>query len=358
MTSKGSISEAIIEHLKDNDKPIGYFHFCSAESSQNSYRSFLAIIALQLITHLSSSSPPLRLGEMYRTNRMGERNPTMAQLEQTIHILCDSFNRSYIIIDALDECPYPDQLQLALDLLRELVTRPNHDVWVLASSRPEPAIQVVLHGIVEHTVRLDPESYRQALNRIADDIREKVLQVLAWVMLSKRTLTLLEIMTIFSIDYDSTRALLPNKESIHQEPKTFLAPFEGLLCAYPIKYPYAEGASSRMGVRLAHFTMLEYLQEEGHNYPFKDYSLKGNEARRFIADCSRALIRKWISSRSDSEQASPLMGRDVGQLVAIFDLTWSKVRSMPPFAGALLILPFSELFGFKNAICIPLHTLN
>jgi hypothetical protein len=171
------------------------------------------------------------------------------------------------------------------------------------------------------------EMYLHVLRRIEPKIRDNIYQVLAWVSLSERSLTLQEIMFIFSLHWDAPGVLLPNKELMSLallDPQILVAPLSGLLSTYPIAHPYAEGELSRTGVRLAHATVKEFLEAEGHRYQFKNYSLVESDSRRFITDASRALIKNWIASCT--EGGSDLTGnsKDVGRLATVFDLTWPR----------------------------------
>ena len=158
-----------------------------------------------------------------------------------------------------------------------------------------------------------------------DKIRGNVYQALAWVALSERHLTLRELLFIFSLHWSSPGVLLPNRELISLallDPQIFIAPLSGLLSTYPLTNPYAEDELSRTGVRLAHFSVKEFLREEGHRYEFRHYSLQENDARCFIVDSSLAVMKRWIALRSGSE--SMPLEEDVGQLAIVFGLTWPQ----------------------------------
>jgi len=164
------------------------------------------------------------------------------------------------------------------------------------------------------------EMYRARLERISKDKKEGVLQGLALVAFSERPVTLLELRRILSIKRDPTGSLLPRRHFIAPDPESIISLFGGLLYVYPLKYPYTPGPLGSLGVRLAHPTVKEFIEQEGEHYHFRGYSLREDDARRFIADCSMALLRRWMTSRVETGRT--LAGNDTGRLATVFGLTW------------------------------------
>jgi hypothetical protein len=69
---------------------------------------------------------------------------------------------TYIILDALDECPVtssiPSPREEVLELVEDLVGLRLPDLHICVTSRPEPDIQIVLEGLTERPVSLHDES--------------------------------------------------------------------------------------------------------------------------------------------------------------------------------------------------------
>jgi len=69
---------------------------------------------------------------------------------------------TYVILDALDECPItssiPSPREEVLELVNELVGLHLSDLHICVTSRPEPDIQVVLERLSERPVSLHDES--------------------------------------------------------------------------------------------------------------------------------------------------------------------------------------------------------
>jgi len=74
----------------------------------------------------------------------------------------ESLGPTYIIMDALDECPItstvPSPREEVLDLVEELVGLHLPNVHICVSSRPELDIQDVLESLTLHPVSLHDES--------------------------------------------------------------------------------------------------------------------------------------------------------------------------------------------------------
>jgi hypothetical protein len=72
---------------------------------------------------------------------------------------------TYIIMDALDECPItstiPSPREEVLDLVEELVRTHLPDVHICITSRPEHDIQAILKDLTQRAVSLHDESGQQ-----------------------------------------------------------------------------------------------------------------------------------------------------------------------------------------------------
>jgi hypothetical protein len=76
----------------------------------------------------------------------------------------DAHGPTYIIMDALDECPtttIPSPREEVLGFVDELVDLRLPNVHICVTSRPEHGIQTVLKGLTLHPVSLHDESGQQ-----------------------------------------------------------------------------------------------------------------------------------------------------------------------------------------------------
>jgi hypothetical protein len=83
--------------------------------------------------------------------------------EMLIHL--DAQGHTYIILDALDECPktstIPPPREEVLDFLDELVGLRLPNIHVCVTSRPEPDVQAILESLTAHPVSLHDETGQQ-----------------------------------------------------------------------------------------------------------------------------------------------------------------------------------------------------
>jgi len=88
----------------------------------------------------------------------------------------DAQGPTYIIMDALDECPLtssvPSPREEVLELVEELVGLHLPDVHICVTSRPELDIQTILEPLAPHPVSLHDETGQK--QDIADYVRSFV----------------------------------------------------------------------------------------------------------------------------------------------------------------------------------------
>jgi len=89
----------------------------------------------------------------------------MVECLKEMLILLDAQGPTYIILDALDECPktstIPPPREEVLEFVDELVGLQLPNLHICVTSRPEPDIQAVLGPLTAHPVSLHDESGQQ-----------------------------------------------------------------------------------------------------------------------------------------------------------------------------------------------------
>ncbi len=160
-----SIIEDIIA-LRDAGKAlIAYFYFDFRDVNKQKLQNLLPSLLIQL----SSRSDPCReiLSKLYSANDRGERKPSDHALVECLKEMLthEALGPTYIIMDALDECPItstiPSPREKVLELVEELVGLHLPNVHICVTSRPEHDIQVVLKRLTECPVSLHDESGQQ-----------------------------------------------------------------------------------------------------------------------------------------------------------------------------------------------------
>jgi len=144
---------------------MAFFYFDFRDIDKQNLRDLLPSLLFQL----SVRSDPCRdvLFRLYSAHDRGEKKPsdrTMTEcLKEMLHLL--SQDPTYIILDALDECPVtssiPSPREEVLDLVDELVRLRLPNLHICVTSRPEFDIQAALEPLTSRPVSLHDETGQQ-----------------------------------------------------------------------------------------------------------------------------------------------------------------------------------------------------
>src|SRR5712671_2389933 len=128
-----SASSAMIEDVKSMcDRGLGtlaYFYFDFKDSSKRDIRSLLSSILVQLSDQSDQSWSIL--SNLYTTHRDGSNQPSEAALTKCLQgmLNADGQRPTFIIVDAVDECPstsgLPSARKKILNLVDDLVNSPR-----------------------------------------------------------------------------------------------------------------------------------------------------------------------------------------------------------------------------------------
>ena len=152
-----SISSAIIQHviaLRDAGlASVAYFYFDFRDVDKKSQRPFLSSLLIQL----SSRSRPCLdiLSRLYSTHNSGKEEPSEQTLVQCLKDMLVAQSSSqlptYIIMDAIDECPnisgIPTPREQVLELVKTLVDFGIPNLRICVTSRPAIDIRAVLEPL-------------------------------------------------------------------------------------------------------------------------------------------------------------------------------------------------------------------
>ena len=144
---------------------MAYFYFDFRNIDKQKLRDLLP----SLLTQLSAQSDPCCdiLSQLHSAHNRGARKPNnramMECLKEMLHLLAD--DPTYIILDALDECPVtssiPSPREEVLDLVHQLVRLGLPNLHICVTSRPEFDIQVALEPLPLRPVSLHDETGQQ-----------------------------------------------------------------------------------------------------------------------------------------------------------------------------------------------------
>jgi hypothetical protein len=144
---------------------LAYFYFDFRDVDKQKLQNLLP----SLLVQLSSRSDPcgVILSRLYTLHDYGEQKPSDRAMVECLKemLAVEAHGPTYIIIDALDECPatstIPSPREEVLELVGELVGLHLPNVHICVTSRPEHDIQVVLKRLTLHPVSLHDESGQQ-----------------------------------------------------------------------------------------------------------------------------------------------------------------------------------------------------
>ena len=142
-----------------------YFDFRDKDTKQD-FRNFITSLLVQLSAY--SSSCCKILAYIYSTHGKGTQQPSNDVLKTCLREMLEVTSKqpTYIIVDALDECPNFDECpdsgmstprEVVLDLLENLVRLDLPNLRICLTSRPESDIQMALEQLPHSSVSLHDE---------------------------------------------------------------------------------------------------------------------------------------------------------------------------------------------------------
>ena len=152
-----SISSAIIEHLitlrKAGLATVAYYYFDFRDVDKKHRRGLLSSLLIQL----SSRSVPCFniLSRLYSSYNDGKEHPSERDLVQSLKDMLVSLSLSqlptYIILDAVDECPnisgIPTPREKVLELVKDIIDLGLPNLHLCVTSRPEIDIITALEHL-------------------------------------------------------------------------------------------------------------------------------------------------------------------------------------------------------------------
>lgn len=142
-----------------------FFDFRKTEDQhEGMMRSFISQLAAQ------SKNRPNPLESLYSSCGDGARQPKLCELKQTLQDLVQSFDDTFIVVDALDECKEREQL---LGDIRNFVEWQFGGLHILVTSRREGDIKGTLDPLLSEDRNINFQS--EVVDR---DIRVYVREIL------------------------------------------------------------------------------------------------------------------------------------------------------------------------------------
>ena len=144
---------------------MAYFYFDFKDIDKQKLANLLPSLLIQL----SARSDPCCdiLSRLYSSHDRGVRKPSDRTMVECLKemLIAEAQGPTYIVMDALDECPItftiPSPREEVLEFVEELVRLNLPNVHICVTSRPEHDIQAVLQDLTQRAVSLHDESGQQ-----------------------------------------------------------------------------------------------------------------------------------------------------------------------------------------------------
>ena len=141
---------------------MAYFYFDFRDTDKQNLQKALP----SLLTQLSASSDSRCeiLSRIYEAHDNGARKPSTGTMVASLKeiLALPGQGPTYIILDALDECPItsgiPSARKQVIDFLKDLVGLQLSNLHICVTSRPEIDIRVALEPLAFHTVSIHDQS--------------------------------------------------------------------------------------------------------------------------------------------------------------------------------------------------------
>ena len=141
---------------------MAYFYFDFRDVDKQKLSNLLPSLLVQLSARSNVCCD--KLSQLYSAHDHGVQKPSDRAMAECLKqmLTLEGQGPTYIILDALDECPVtsgmPSPREEVLDLVEDLVRLHLPNLHICVTSRPESDIQSVLERLTERPVSLHDES--------------------------------------------------------------------------------------------------------------------------------------------------------------------------------------------------------
>ncbi|KAJ5352349.1 hypothetical protein N7452_001323 [Penicillium brevicompactum] len=151
-TGKTYVTSRVVDHIQDRmsdlpkDEGFAFFYCDKTETARSQPLSILQSLVRQLSTCASNpESVQAQLSEACKDMRKQGTNFRLPQCKQQILDSLNMYQRTTLVIDAMDECEEESRYQL-IATLNYLLSESQRPVKIFVSSRPDPDIQSEFDG--------------------------------------------------------------------------------------------------------------------------------------------------------------------------------------------------------------------
>ncbi|KAI8945925.1 hypothetical protein F4801DRAFT_97997 [Xylaria longipes] len=180
-SGKTVLTSKIIECIEEQGRDLlAYYYFSFQHKEHHTLRDFKTALLVQLVKRLSQKThernPKLafmpRSFKDLRDKYYPSSNPKIGDLDTTLIKIIDKSPRTFIVIDALDECANSQLQSDILHFAQQLLETVTTDLYILITSRPEVDIEVAISrmAIAKRRVAFDTK-------KVDDDIRSHLISL-------------------------------------------------------------------------------------------------------------------------------------------------------------------------------------
>lgn len=169
------IQDMIFHRQSDPTAALAYFYFDFSDPNKQTLENLLLSLVTQM--SLQSSETPEALQSLYSRCQQGHQRPSTTDLQKLFQDISRKFSKTFVIIDALDECRERDELL-------EFITKANEwsqeSVHLLATSRKEREIDDHLEPLVSSQICIQSEIVNADIYEHINDVLQKDPKLNKW----------------------------------------------------------------------------------------------------------------------------------------------------------------------------------
>lgn len=140
---------------KDDGTAIAWIYCNYKEKSTQTPENLIGALLKQLMLQRTAVSSNVK--SLYEEHRKRNTRPTCEKVAQALRAEVERCSRTFIVVDALDECPEDSGFRLALlNTLRSL-----GNINLMITSRDIPAIEIQFNGKARLDIRATEEDVRR-----------------------------------------------------------------------------------------------------------------------------------------------------------------------------------------------------
>ena len=176
------IIDHILERTLSKNEAVAYFYFDYRDQEVQKPAYFLASILRQLAARKRPFHPSLL--EFYNRSQGDQAQDLMSELYDAIQVMCESFEKCFILVDALDECKNQGYRKEIVGVLKSL---PTAKTKIFVTSRPhihdikqyfEDALRIHVEASetdVRHYCSRMIEESENATDLMGESLRQQVI---------------------------------------------------------------------------------------------------------------------------------------------------------------------------------------